>query len=148
MPVYCDECTKELPLNDEVFSDTGGAICRDCKGRSSSKKAMAMMFSYPESEKYDDQSELLTDMLADLLHYMGRHGLDHASIIASARMHYYAEEGQTLGQERETILRNIIDAQDVAITALERGSYGAAANAKQMASKARDRLAKINGGTK
>lgn len=159
MPVYCDECTKELPLNDEVFTDTGGAICRDCKGKASARKAMAMMYAYPENEKYLDQAELMTDMLADLFHYMKQHHIDHEAIMASARMHFCAEASvpdngnpkrskditATVLEKAAKIcaLEALVAAQDLAIKSLEEHRYQVAVHAKGLAAVCRSQLAAL-----
>jgi|GEM_PF-4779187 len=36
--VYCDQCCKEAPSNDRIFTESGGVICEECRQKSAIKE--------------------------------------------------------------------------------------------------------------
>ena len=36
--LYCDQCCKEAPSNDRIFTESGGVICEECRQKNAIKE--------------------------------------------------------------------------------------------------------------
>lgn len=98
---YCDNCCNPVMYNDDIFTPTGGVLCRKCRNLDRAERARLALEAHKEAlgehgpgDKRDD----VIDLVTDLLHYCHLNKVSCAKVLMIAKHHFQEEAGEEAGK--------------------------------------------------
>ena len=96
MTVFCDGCAKPVPAHDDYFTASGGAECGGCKIRDRIWRAKKALSRYYENAEEEGLETVLTDFVADAMHFADAEGIDWEQLLWRAEMHFTEERARRI----------------------------------------------------